>query len=116
MNYNWKIIFEDLEPFMADRGMSPTDFAREIDMSPSTLLRPLNDPEFEGGPTLRTVQAIYAYMRKPIPEAIFRVLRPGRDVAKPRPPASPARGPKVRRRDDGLHHVITIEIRVPKGP
>lgn len=108
MSPAWKIIFNDLLPYIQERQSTMTDFAREIGLAPSTLLRPLNTPTYGDDPALRTVKLIYQRINKDVPVGLFQHLG-----SRPVPPAPPQ--PVVVEAVNDDHHVITIQIKVPKA-
>jgi len=112
MNDKWKPVEPWIRRVLARHGWTPTDWCKLAGISPSTLLRPLNNPHYAQAPSLATLQALAAVTPEPLAHALLAGPPPRTSVRARRP--VPPVPPTLRAHETGDAHVFTFEIRIPK--
>lgn len=74
MNTPKAVVVEWIEHILERKNTTGTDLARKSNVAPSTILRLLNDPEYEFIPSLKTLQKIAEGSGYPIPRKVMAAL------------------------------------------
>lgn len=108
MNSQWMPYKAWIVGVLDSKGWSPTEWCTRAGLSPSTLLRPLNNTKHMMGPSLTTLRALAQAADVPLPYVEVERDRMTK--------ASGRRGHRqsVTQREEEREHVITIEVRIPK--